>query len=61
MFAGDITKHPAYKNSKFKISGELTEANFILKNSFWITLHPRLKKSDLDYIIKVFKNYYATR
>jgi CDP-6-deoxy-D-xylo-4-hexulose-3-dehydrase len=59
MFSGDITKHPAYKNSKFRISGKLEEADYILKHSFWITVHPRLTKSDLDYIIQTFKNYYA--
>ncbi len=57
MFSGDITKHPAYKDSKFKVHGKLIEANFILKNSFWITCHPRLTKSDLDYIIKVFYDF----
>lgn len=59
MFSGNITKHSAYKNSKYRISGKLTEANYILEHSFWITCHPRLKKSDLDYIIKVFKDYYS--
>lgn len=59
MFAGNILKHPAYKNIKAKQFGKLEEANYILKHSFWITCHPRLKKADLDYIIKVFKNYYA--
>ena len=59
MFGGNICLHPAYRNSKFRISGKLTEANYILKHSFWVTLHPRLKKSDLDYIIKVFRDYYV--
>lgn len=58
MFSGDITKHPAYKGVKFKVSGKLKEAEYILKHSFWITCHPRLKKTDLDYIIKVFKDYH---
>lgn len=58
LFSGNITKHQAYKDSKYKVFGKLTEADYILKHSFWITCHPRLKKSDLDYIIKVFKDYY---
>ena len=61
MFSGDITKHPAYKNSKYRIHGKLKEAQVILKQSFWITCHPRLTKSDLDYIIKTFKDYYVTK
>ncbi len=58
MFSGNITKHPAYKNSKYRISGTLDEANYILEHSFWITVHPRLIKSDLDYIIKVFNDFF---
>jgi CDP-6-deoxy-D-xylo-4-hexulose-3-dehydrase len=58
MFSGDITKHPAYKDSKYKVHGKLEHAQFILRNSFWITVHPRLKKADLDYIVNVFKKYY---
>lgn len=59
MFSGNITKHPAYKNSKYRVSGTLKEADYILKHSFWITCHPRLTQEDLDYIIKVFKDFYA--
>lgn len=58
MFSGDITKHPAYRHSKYRISGELTEAQGILKHSFWISVHPRLTKIDLDYIIKTFHDFF---
>lgn len=58
MFSGNITLHPAYKDSKYRIAGRLDEANYIVKNSFWITVHPRLSKRDLDYIVKVFKKFY---
>ncbi len=61
MFSGNITKHPAYKNSRFKVHGNLKEANYILKNSFWLTCHPRLKKEDLDYIIDTFKKYFNVK
>lgn len=58
MFSGDIRKHPAYINSEFRTSGDMTHTHYILRDAFWITCHPRLTKSDLDYIIKTFKNYY---
>lgn len=58
MFSGNITKHPAYRNSKFRISRKLNNADYVLEHSFWIGVHPRLTKSDLDYIIKVFKDYF---
>jgi CDP-6-deoxy-D-xylo-4-hexulose-3-dehydrase len=60
MFSGDITKHPAYKDTKYKVAPDgLKEAQEILKRSLWITVHPRLTKSDLDYIIKVFDDFFA--
>ncbi len=59
MFSGDITQHPAYEGSLYVVPEPLTEAQVILKKSFWITVHPRLKKADLDYIISVFDSYYA--
>jgi len=56
MFSGDITKHPAYKNTKYRIAAPLKEAQFILKNSFWITCHPRLKKQELEFITRQTDN-----
>lgn len=60
MMSGDITKHPAYAKTKYRIGNKLTGADRILKESFWISCHPSLKKSDLDYIVKVFHDFYET-
>lgn len=61
MFSGNITLHPAYKNSRFKISGKLEGANCITKHSFWISCHPSLTKSDLKYIIKTFDDFFSKK
>ena len=58
MFSGNITLHPAYANSKFRISGKLKGADYITKHSFWISTHPSLTKSDLKYIVKTFGNFF---
>ena len=56
MFSGNITKHPAYKDSEFR-AVQLKNADFVMRQSFWITCHPRLKKKDLDYIVTAFEEY----
>lgn len=56
MFAGNILKHPAYKGMKVR-HGNLDQANFILKNSFWISCHPRMTQEDREYVIQTFKDY----
>lgn len=58
MFAGEITKHPAYINTKYR-KMPTKHADYILAHSFWITVHPRLTLDDLKYIVSVFKKYYA--
>ncbi len=60
MFAGNIIKHPAYKGSKYRIGSKLEHADYILEHSFWISVHPRLSKQDLDYIIKTFHDFFTT-
>lgn len=59
MFAGNIIRHPAYKNIKYRIGSKLTESDYILKQSFWISVHPRMTMDDKEYIINVFKKYYS--
>lgn len=56
MFAGQILKHPAYRGLKVR-HGDLSEAEYILRNSFWISCHPRMTKADREYVIKTFKDY----
>ena len=58
MFTGNVAKHPAYKNSVYRISGKLKEADWILEHSLWFTVHPRYTPKDLSYIVKVFKQFY---
>ncbi len=58
LFSGNITRHPAFEKSKYRISGELTEADYITKHSFWISCHNHLSKADLRYIIKIFKDFF---
>jgi CDP-6-deoxy-D-xylo-4-hexulose-3-dehydrase len=59
LFSGDITKHPAYKDTHYVVRSSLKGAKEILHRSFWLTVHPRLKKSDLEYIVKTFDDYFA--
>lgn len=58
MFSGNITKHPAYKNTHYIVRSSLKESNEILKRSLWITVHPRLRKVDMNYIISVFGDFF---
>lgn len=57
MFSGNILKHPAYKNIEHR-SMLLTNCNRILKDSFWVSVHPSLTNKDLNYMVKVFNAFF---
>lgn len=59
MMAGNILKHSAYKKAHYRVGGKLTNANNILKYGFWVGVHPRMTQEDREYVVKVFKEFYA--
>lgn len=63
MFAGNVLKHPAYEGlverGEARIGGDLEEADEILKTAFWVSVHPRYIPKDLDYMVKVFDDYFS--
>ena len=58
MLAGNITKHPAYKKSHYRISGTLKNADRIMHDSFFIGLHPGITKKDISYVLTAFSNFF---
>jgi CDP-6-deoxy-D-xylo-4-hexulose-3-dehydrase len=53
LFAGNITKQPAYKNVKYRMIGDLHNTDSVMNNVFWIGVHPGIDKQRLDYMIEV--------
>jgi len=58
MFAGNILKHPGYKDVPHRVGTSLEGADYILEHSFWIGVHPSWKMEDLRYIQWVFNKYF---
>lgn len=50
MFAGNITRQPAYKNVDFRIVGDLTNSDIVMRRTFWIGVYPGLTIPMLDYV-----------
>ena len=57
LFAGNLSKQPAYKNKIFRISGKLDNTDFVMNNTFWFGVHPTLGKSELTYIVEIINEF----
>jgi CDP-6-deoxy-D-xylo-4-hexulose-3-dehydrase len=51
LFAGNLTKQPAYIGRRHRIAAILHNTDYVMKNVFWVGVHPGLSKAMLDYII----------
>lgn len=57
MFAGNIMRQPAYLNTEFRVHGKLQNTDLIMKNSFWVGLHPSLSDEMLEYMVRSIKEF----
>ena len=57
LFAGNITKQPAYKDLEYKVIGDLKNTDLIMNNSFWFGVWPGLTKDNLRYMFDSVKEF----
>lgn len=49
LFAGNLTRQPYMKKIPYRISGDLKNTDNVMKNTFWIGVHPALTQEMLGY------------
>lgn len=58
LFAGNLTRQPAYRDVKCRWAGELTNTDLIMTNSFWIGVYPGLTPKMIGYVIESFHEFF---
>ena len=59
LFAGNITKQPAYKNVDFRVVGDLKNSDIVMTRSFWVGVYPGLTTPMLDYVIASISDFMS--
>jgi len=54
LFAGNLIRQPAYRESRFRVVGDLENTDFVMNNVFWIGVYPGLTAEMLCYVLETF-------
>ncbi|AKO64541.1 lipopolysaccharide biosynthesis protein RfbH [Methylophilales bacterium MBRSG12] len=57
LFAGNLTKQPYMVDKNYKVSGVLTNTDFIMNNSFWIGVYPGINDEMIEYMINRIETF----
>ena len=59
LFAGNLIRQPYMAGAKYRISGDLTNTDIVMNNTFWVGIQPSLTKEMLEFTalkIRTFLN-----
>jgi len=58
FFGGNLTKQPAYQNTKYRIFYSLENTDLVMNNLFWLGVYPGITKEKLKYITAIVNNFF---
>jgi CDP-6-deoxy-D-xylo-4-hexulose-3-dehydrase len=50
LFGGNLVRQPAYRNTDFRIVGELVNTDIVMNNTFWVGVWPGITPEMLDFV-----------
>ncbi len=57
LFAGNLTRQPYMVGAKYRISGDLTNTDNVMNNTFWIGVQPALTHEMMEYSARKIEAY----
>jgi NDP-hexose-3,4-dehydratase len=57
FFGGNLTRHPAYAEVEYRISGTLHNSDVITEQTFWVGVYPSLTEEMIAYIAESIRSF----
>jgi CDP-4-dehydro-6-deoxyglucose reductase, E1 len=61
FLAGNPLRQPAYRGARIRAPGPLPGADYLVRNGFFLGLHPALEEGDLAEVLAAFEAFLAGR
>lgn len=59
LFAGNLTRQPYMVDANYRVSGELTNTDYLMNNTFWIGVQPALTTEKLEFVVEKIQSYFG--
>jgi CDP-6-deoxy-D-xylo-4-hexulose-3-dehydrase len=59
LFGGNLLRQPAYENIEHRVVGDLTNADIVTEQTFWLGVYPGLTDEMLDYVVSSVREFVA--
>ncbi len=59
LFAGNLTRQPYMTGQNYRVSGELTNTDRVMNDTFWIGVYPGLSREMLDFTIEKLEAFFG--
>jgi CDP-6-deoxy-D-xylo-4-hexulose-3-dehydrase len=57
LFAGNLTRQPYMQGRNFRVSGELSNTDIVMNDTFWIGVQPSLSQTMLEWSAEKIRSY----
>jgi CDP-6-deoxy-D-xylo-4-hexulose-3-dehydrase len=59
LFAGNLTRQPYFKGNTHRVSGDLTNTDKVMNNTFWVGVYPGLNEDMLSFIVEKIEAFFG--
>jgi CDP-6-deoxy-D-xylo-4-hexulose-3-dehydrase len=59
LFAGNLTKQPYMAGRNYRVSGQLTNTDIVMNQTFWLGIFPGLDYPQLDYVTHRLEEFFG--
>jgi CDP-6-deoxy-D-xylo-4-hexulose-3-dehydrase len=59
LFAGNLTRQPYMIGRNFRVSGELTNTDIVMNQTFWLGVWPGLTREQLDFMVEKLEEFFG--
>ena len=59
LFAGNLTRQPYFEGRTYRKSGELTNTDIVMNETFWIGVYPGLSEEMMNFVVEKIEAFFG--